>query len=98
MSNSDSLDAGSRSSNLYLAASQLYSREGNAHEHGGDKMTRYGWATLRSGVLVGLSSQPSDVIVAEAGELVQLKFTLFLLCSIFGVHLLTCLSFNHRSN
>lgn len=68
MSNSDTLDAGSRASNLYLAASQLYSREGNDFEHGGDKLTRYGWATLRSETLVGLSSQPSDLMVAEAGK------------------------------
>jgi hypothetical protein len=68
MSQCDSLDAGSRASNLYLAASQLYSSEGNEFEHGGDKMTRYGWATLRSEALVGLSSQPSDMVVAEAGK------------------------------
>ncbi|KAL3796578.1 hypothetical protein HJC23_009709 [Cyclotella cryptica] len=59
-------DAGSRASNLYLAASQLYSRVGNEFEHGGDKITRYGWATLRSETLQGLSSQPSDMLVAEA--------------------------------
>lgn len=87
MSNSDSLDAGSRASNLYLAASQLYSREGNEHEDGGDKMIRYGWATLRSETLVGLSSQPSDVIVAEAGEFLQI--TMWLLHSVAGIHLLT---------
>ena len=68
MSRCDSLDAGSRASNLYLASSQLYSREGNEFEHGGEKLTRYGWATLRTETLQGLSSQPSDMMVAEAGE------------------------------
>ena len=68
MSHCEDLDAGSKASNLYLAASQLYSCEGNEFEHGGDKLTRYGWATLRSETLVGLSSQPSDMIISEAGE------------------------------
>jgi hypothetical protein len=68
MSHFESSDAGSRASNLYLASSQLYSREGNEFEHGGEKMTRYGWCTLRSESLRGLCSQPSDKTVAEAGK------------------------------
>lgn len=69
MSNCESF--GTRTSNLYLAASQLYSQQGNElFEDGGNKMTRYGWATLRSETLVGLasSSQSSDMILAEAGR------------------------------
>ena len=37
-------DAADRASSLYLAASHLYSREGNVFEHGDDGLTRYGWA------------------------------------------------------
>ena len=62
-------DACSRASNLYLASSKLYSDESNEFEHGGVKMTRYGWASLRSEALVGLSSQSSDMVIAEAGEI-----------------------------
>ena len=62
-------DAADRASSLYLAASHLYSREGNVFEHGDDGLTRYGWATLRATALQGLSSQPSDKEVAEAGEM-----------------------------
>lgn len=60
--------AGERASSLYLAASHLYSRKGNVFEHGDDGPTRYGWATLRASALQGLSSQPSDKAVAEAGK------------------------------
>lgn len=74
MSNCESF--GSRTSNLYLAASQLFSQQGNElFDNGGDKSTRYGWATLRSETLVGLASQPSDMILAEAGRAL---FSLFL--------------------
>jgi hypothetical protein len=59
---------GDRASSLYLAASHLYSRKGNVFEHGDVGLTRYGWGTLRAAALQGLSSQPSDKVVAEAGE------------------------------
>ena len=62
------VDAAERASSLYLAASHLYSRKGNIFEHGDDTVTRYGWATLRTAALQGLSSQPADKEVAEAGE------------------------------
>lgn len=61
-------DAAERASSLYLAASHLYSRQGNIFEHGDDTMTRYGWATLRATALQGLSSQPADKEVAETGK------------------------------
>lgn len=67
-------DAPERASSLYLAASHLYSRKGNVFEHGdngsndGGAVTRYGWATLRAAALEGLSMQPSDGEVAEAGK------------------------------
>jgi hypothetical protein len=53
---------------LHLAASHLYSRNGNTFEHGGDSATRYGWATLRVASLQGLASQSADMEAAEAGE------------------------------
>lgn len=61
-------DAADRASSLYLAASHLYSRVGNEFEHGDEGLTRYGWATLRAASLQGLSSQPADKEVAEAGK------------------------------
>ena len=71
-------DAADRASSLYLAASHLYSREGNVFEHGDDGLTRYGWATLRATALQGLSSQPSDKEVAEAGEMSICDFIRYL--------------------
>ncbi|KAK1742006.1 trafficking protein particle complex subunit 9 [Skeletonema marinoi] len=61
MSRCRSVDAGQRASNLYVAASHLYSRKGNED----DSLTKYGWATLRASALQGLSCQPSDKPVAE---------------------------------
>ena len=80
----DNEDAARRASSLYLAASHLYSRRGNVFEHGDEGVvTRYGWATLRATALQGLSLQPADKEVAEAGEFVYVmhiyaKMTLFL--------------------
>jgi len=65
MSRCKSVDAGQRASNLYVAASHLYSRKGNEFEHDDDNLTKYGWATLRASALQGLSCQPSDEPVAE---------------------------------
>ncbi|KAL7492472.1 hypothetical protein ACHAWT_004966 [Skeletonema menzelii] len=61
MSRCKSDDAGQRASNLYVAASHLYSRKGNEE----DSLTKYGWATLRASALQGLSCQPADKPVAE---------------------------------
>jgi hypothetical protein len=61
-------DAAEYASSLYLAASHLYSRQGNVFEHGDDCATRYGWATLRAAALQGMSSQTVEKDVAEAGE------------------------------
>lgn len=61
MSRCKSVDAGQRASNLYVAASHLYSRKGNEEE----SLTKYGWATLRASALQGLSCQPADKPVAE---------------------------------
>ncbi|KAL7539116.1 hypothetical protein ACHAXR_009033 [Thalassiosira sp. AJA248-18] len=66
MTRCECTDAAERASSLYLAASHLYSRQGNVFEHGDDCITRYGWATLRTATLQGLSSQPADKEVAEA--------------------------------
>ncbi|KAL3791402.1 hypothetical protein ACHAW5_005776 [Stephanodiscus triporus] len=68
MARCQSDDSAECASNLYLAASHLYSRQGNVFEHGDDCATRYGWATLRAAALQGLSSQLVDKEVAEAGE------------------------------
>ncbi|KAL3806041.1 hypothetical protein ACHAXA_000182 [Cyclostephanos tholiformis] len=59
-------DAAEYASSLYLAASHLYSRQGNVFEHGDDCATRYGWATLRAAALQGMSSQTVEKDVAEA--------------------------------
>jgi hypothetical protein len=61
-------DATEYASSLYLAASHLYSQQGNVFEHGGDCATRYGWATLRAAALQGLSLQTVEKEVAEAGK------------------------------
>jgi len=68
MARCQSDDAAESASSLYLAASHLYSRQGNVFEHGDDCETRYGWATLRAAALGGLSSQPVEKEIAEAGE------------------------------
>ena len=65
MARCKSIDAGQRASNLYVAATHLYSRKGNQFEHDDDSLTKYGWATLRTSALQGLSCQPSDKPVAE---------------------------------
>ena len=74
-------DAADRASSLYLAASHLYSREGNVFEHGDDGLTLYGWATFRASALQGLSYQPSDKEVAEAGEMSICNSAILLLVS-----------------
>ena len=61
MSRCKSVDAGQRASNLFVAASHLYSRNGNEDY----SLTKYGWATLRASALQGLSFQQSDKPVAE---------------------------------
>ena len=68
MARCQSDDAAECASSLYLAASHLYSRQGNVFDHGDDCETRYGWATLRAAALGGLSSQPVEKEIAEAGE------------------------------
>ena len=77
----ENADAARRASSLYLAATRLYTRRGNACVHGEEgEPTRYGWATLRIGALRGLSTQPADKELAEAGALpVFLRVTAALL-------------------
>ena len=57
-----------RASRFYLAASHLYSRNGNEFEHGDHGVTRYGWTTLRVATLQGLASQRADKEAAESGK------------------------------
>ncbi len=68
MARCNCVNALERASQLYLAASHLYSRNGNAFENGNNSATRYGWATLRVASLQGLASQSIDMEAAEAGE------------------------------
>ena len=51
-------------SSLWLAATQLYSKSGNAIEN---ETKKYGWSTLRATVLHALSQQ-EDAILSETGK------------------------------
>lgn len=67
------VNAAELASRLYLAASHLYSWNGNVFEHGDDSGTRYGWASLRVATLQGLASQSADLEAAEAGKSFRLR-------------------------
>ena len=62
------VNAVERASRLYLAASHLYSRNGNVFEHRDDSETRYGWASLRVATVQGLPSESAACEAEDTGK------------------------------